>query len=153
MLPPGELLVVITVMSMINVLFIRDPLQFMRRLVGKVRNRNTTEQGRIFTIRQNLEDAHTPIKRGVFPITLEKITGSVGRPHDFHNLTKRDGSLRDERLLSILKAMKAGKKMPPIALYQIKDDFFIVDGHHRFKAALELGLATIEANVVELIAR
>ena len=120
--------------------------------LGKVWNNKTTEQERSFTIRQNLEEAHTPIKRGVTPIVLEKITGSVGRPHDFHNLSKRGDILMDERFLAILTAMKMGKKMPPIALYQIKDDFYIVDGHHRFKAAQALGLTTMDANVVELIA-
>jgi hypothetical protein len=47
--------------------------------------------------------------------------------------------------------MKAGKVMPPISLYQIKDDYYILDGHHRFQAAKRLGYSEIRSCIIELL--
>ena len=135
-----------------NEITIFHPLELLRKITNRVTRQKAVEQKHSFRARQSLEGVHIPLKRGTSLIPLEKIVGSVGRTHDFLNLSKPDGSLRDERLLSILTAMRMGKKMPPISLYQIKDDLYIVDGHHRFRAAQELGITTIEANIVELVA-
>ena len=128
-----------------------DPLQLLRKTVGRLTGKKAVEQKNSFNIRQSLEGVHTPLKKGISLIALEKIIGSVGRAHEFQNLSKPGGNLHDERLLSIISAMRRGKKMPPVSLYQIKEDYYIVDGHHRFKAAQELGLTAIEANIVELV--
>lgn len=116
--------------------------------------KNTVEQGdnpHSFTTRQEREEAYESVKRGTSMVPLDKIVGSVGRYHDFDNQFRSVSGRRDERLEGILQAMKAGKAIPPIALYQIKEDFFIVDGHHRFKAAQELGLKEIRSRIVELL--
>ena len=60
-------------------------------------------------------------------VPLEKIVGSVGRYHDFDNQFNTNTHNVDERLKAILKAMRIGKNLPPISLYQIKEDFFILD--------------------------
>ena len=36
-------------------------------------------------------------------------------------------------------------------LYQIRDDYYVLDGNHRVVAAKELGWADIKAKVVELL--
>ncbi len=104
-----------------------------------------------FNVRQEKEKAYEAIERGTLMVPMEKIVGSVGRYHDFDNQFKTQHSKRDERLQGILKAMRDGKSLPPIALYQIKEDFFILDGHHRFKAAGELGHTHIRSRIVELL--
>lgn len=104
-----------------------------------------------FSTRQQDEDAYESIKRGTSMVPLEKIVGSVGRYHDFDKQFRQAGGKKDERLQAILKAMKAGKSMPPIALYQIRDEYYIIDGHHRFKASQELGHTEIRSRIVELI--
>jgi uncharacterized ParB-like nuclease family protein len=104
-----------------------------------------------FTVRQEKEKAYEAVERGTLEVPVSKIVGSVGRYHDFDNQFKTHGHRRDERLLGIIKAMREGKNLPPIALYQIKEDFFILDGHHRFKAARELGQSHIRAKIVELL--
>lgn len=104
-----------------------------------------------FNIRREKEEAYESIKRGTSMVPLEKIVGSVGRYHDFDNQFKTKSARVDERLESILKAMKAGKSMPPVSLYQIKDDFFILDGHHRFQAAKKLGYTEINSCILELL--
>ncbi len=104
-----------------------------------------------FNIRQEKEEAYEAVERGTLLVPLAKITGSVGRYHDFDNQFKTHSNKMDERLKAIIEAMREGKDMPPIALYQIKEDFFILDGHHRFKAAVELGRSEIRSRIVELL--
>ena len=41
--------------------------------------------------------------------------------------------------------------LPPVRLYQIRDDYFVLDGNHRVAAAKELGWTEIQAKVVELL--
>ncbi len=104
-----------------------------------------------FNIRQEKEEAYEAIERGTLMVPLTKIIGSVGRYHDFDNQFKTHSPKVDERLKGIMDAMREGKNMPPIALYQIKEDFFILDGHHRFRAAVELGWTDIRSRIVELL--
>ncbi len=104
-----------------------------------------------FNSRQEQEEAYEAVERGTLMVPLEKITGSVGRYHDFDNQFKTHSNKMDERLKAIIEAMREGKDMPPIALYQIKGDFFILDGHHRFRAAVELGRSEIRSRIVELL--
>lgn len=104
-----------------------------------------------FNSRQEKEEAYEAVERGTLMVPLDKITGSVGRYHDFDNQFKTHSNKMDERLKAILEAMREGKDMPPIALYQIKKDFFILDGHHRFRAAVELGRSEIRSRIVELL--
>lgn len=105
-----------------------------------------------FNIRQEKEEAYEAVERGTLMVPLGKIVGSVGRYHDFDNQFKTHSSNNmDERLKGIISAMRDGKDMPPIALYQIKEDFFILDGHHRFRAAVELGRPDVRSRIVELL--
>lgn len=104
-----------------------------------------------FSTRQQDEEAYESIKRGTSLVPLKKIVGSVGRYHDFDNQFRQGGGKRDERVQGIIEAMRAGKTMPPISLYQIRDDYYILDGHHRFKAAQELGHTEIRSRIVELV--
>jgi DNA-binding Lrp family transcriptional regulator len=104
-----------------------------------------------FNTRQEKEQAYEAVERGTLMVPLEKIVGSVGRYHDFDNQFKTHSHNVDERLKAIMVAMREGKNMPPIALYQIKEDFFILDGHHRFRAAVEMGRSHIQSRIVELL--
>lgn len=104
-----------------------------------------------FSDRQAAEKAYEAVERGTSLVPMTKIIGSVGRYHDFDNRFRATDHQQDERLRRILKAMRAGKTMPPILLYQIKDDYFILDGHHRFQAAKQLGHSEIKSQIVELL--
>ncbi|MBM9605361.1 Lrp/AsnC ligand binding domain-containing protein [Desulfopila inferna] len=127
-----------------------NPLDFARKIFGG------TEQGEddnphSFNTHQEREEAYESVKRGTSMVPMHKIIGSVGRYHDFDNQFKTRNGRRDERLDTIVEAMKTGKTMAPISLYQIKDDYFILDGHHRFKAAQELGRTEIRSCIIELL--
>ncbi len=113
-----------------------------------------TETTVSFKQRQESEKAYESVERGISMVPLCRIVGSVGRYHDFDHQFKsqhNSATLRNERLNSIFSMMKKGRALPPIALYQIKDDYYILDGHHRFQAAKELGYTEIRSKVVELL--
>lgn len=127
------------------------PLQAIKKKLGSGDIKGEKDNLHSFNIRQEKEEAYESIKRGTSMVPLDKIVGSVGRYHDFDNQFKTKSARVDERLESILTAMKAGKKMPPIALYQIKDDYFILDGHHRYQAAKRLRYDEINSRILELL--
>lgn len=104
-----------------------------------------------FEEKQQLEEAFDYRKRGIRTVPTEKIVGSVRRYHDFDNKFRLKQHLPRERLTRIKKAMEAGKPLPPVDLFQIKDDYFILDGNHRVAAAVEFGFSGIQARIVECI--
>lgn len=106
---------------------------------------------RSFHTVQDFEQALEPVDRGVLPVPLEKIVGTVGRYNDFDSEFRPKRKRHSPRLQGIIGAMQAGKTMPPISLYQIKDDFFVLDGHHRLVAAKLMGQEVIQACILELL--
>ncbi len=114
-------------------------------------------RGKSLSPRQNFdqvreaEKAYETVKRGVATISLDKISGSVGRYTDFDKHFRLNGSGTKERLQSLTTAMQNGKSIPPISLYQIKGNYYIVDGHHRVTVARNLKQSTIRANILELL--
>jgi len=112
---------------------------------GQLQNPSNFDQ-----VREN-EKAYETVKRGVAQIPLDKIKGSVGRYTDFDQQFRLAGPGNDERLTSLIQAMQEGRPIPPISLYQIKDTYYIVDGHHRVTAARELKRDSIQAKILELL--
>ncbi len=127
------------------------PLQAIKNKLGSGEVKSEKNNPRSFNVRREEEEAYESIKRGTSMVPLDRIVGSVGRYHDFDSQFKTKVVRMDARLESILTAMKAGKNMPPISLYQIKDDYFILDGHHRFQAAKKLGYNEISSCILELL--
>lgn len=88
--------------------------------------------------------------RGVRPVEVAQIVGSVGKAgdfdRDFHPL-RPESRLRWAR---IHQAMQAAESIPPVQLYQVGQVFFVLDGHHRVSAAREQGQEYIDAEVIEL---
>ena len=104
-----------------------------------------------FQENQDREEAFEMINRGIRMVPLDRIVGSVGRYHDFDKSFKPKHHVFSERLENIRRAMEAGKRMPPVHLYQIKEDYYVVDGNHRVAVAKELGHQEIEASILEFI--
>lgn len=84
-------------------------------------------------------------------VPLDKIKGSVGRYTDFDHQFRLKGAGSDDRLASLTQAMQEGRSLPPVSLYQIKDNFYIVDGHHRVTVAKNLKQSHIQAKILELL--
>jgi len=91
-------------------------------------------------------------ERGLRDIPLDKIVGSVGRYNDFtRHFLPRSSSLR-QRWVRVRSLAEELQGWPPIEVYQIGDVYFVKDGNHRVSVAMEMGLKTIQAYVIEYIA-
>lgn len=91
------------------------------------------------------------IDHGEITVLLENIIGSVGKYHDFDSRFRPKKHAAGRRFQEIRKVMRNGGKLPPVSLYQIRSDFYVLDGNHRVAAAKELGWTDIRAKVVELL--
>ena len=102
------------------------------------------------TIEQNIQKYKLK-DRGVEAIPTDKIVGSLGRYNDFsENLLPHRGDM-GLRYESIKKGMLNGIIFPPIKVYQVLDNYFIIDGHHRVMAAKNVFNAKyIDAEVLEV---
>jgi uncharacterized ParB-like nuclease family protein len=112
------------------------------------------EQGqgiKSFKENQKIEQAVDQRDLGFREIPLKKIVGSVGRYRDFDSRFRLLKGLPPERLERIKTAIRAGKPLPPVLLYRIKDDYYVLDGNHRVSAAKEFGWSSIEARIIEYL--
>lgn len=110
-----------------------------------------SQETKSFRENQINEGAFDTIKRGTCSVPLNKITGSVARYHDFDSRFRIKKHIPSDRLENIKAFMRSGKRLPPVKLYQIKDEFYVLDGNHRVSAAKEFGHETIRADIVEFI--
>lgn len=116
-----------------------------------LRHRLKPEQIKSFKEDQQKEAAFDARDMGVRRVPMDQIVGSVGRYHDFDSEFRLKEYLPQERLEGVKKAMKEGKPLPPVQLYQIKDEYYVLDGNHRVSAAKEFGYSDIDAHIVEFI--
>jgi hypothetical protein len=100
---------------------------------------------------QKKEAAYETRDRGIRSVALKQIVGSVGRYHDFDERFRIRPHVPVERLDKIKSRMREGKMLPPVKLYQIKKEYYALDGNHRIAAANELGYDEIQAKVTEFI--
>ncbi len=104
-----------------------------------------------FKDQQKAEAAYDSRDRGVRSVALNRIAGSVGRYKDFDSQFRLKRRASSERLQWIKDAMRQGRNLGPVKLYQIKNEFYVLDGNHRISAAKELGQDEILAHIVELV--
>ncbi|MHB8611705.1 MAG: ParB N-terminal domain-containing protein [Candidatus Dormibacteraceae bacterium] len=93
---------------------------------------------------------------GVQEIPLDRVVGSAAPPSksgDFDpGFLPINRRMRD-RWTRIYQAMVEGDELPPVDVYRVGDDYYVIDGHHRVSVARSLGRATINARVVEVKTR
>ena len=86
-------------------------------------------------------------------VDVAQVVGSVGRSHelgpDFRPST-RHGRIDDaERYSRVRTAMWRHRPLPLVELYKLGSAYYVLDGHHRVAAALDLGQLAIDARVIE----
>ena len=125
---------------------------------GKSKGRNRVEQqvssraqAKSFRDQQQKEAAFDHRDRGIRTVPLNRIVGSVGRYKDFDSQFRFKHSLPQERLQWIKNAMRSGRTLGPVKLFEIKDEYYVLDGNHRIAAAKELGHDEILAHIEEFI--
>jgi hypothetical protein len=85
---------------------------------------------------------------GICTVPINQIRGSENRSTDFDCDFNPLQEHNRDRWLSIAEARERGKALPPVALIQVGDLYFVRDGHHRISVARALGQKAIEAKVV-----
>jgi DNA-binding Lrp family transcriptional regulator len=104
-----------------------------------------------FRDQQQKEAAFDHRDRGIRSVPLDRIVGSVGRYQDFDGRFRFKPMVPSERLEGIKQAMRQGRTLGPVKLFEIKDEFYVLDGNHRIAAAKELGHDEILAHIEEFI--
>ncbi len=94
-----------------------------------------------------------PIYRGVKPVPVAQIVGSVDRYKDFDDEFLPAQSRTADRWKSIARAYYNEVDLPPVRLYKVGDAYFVLDGHHRVSVAREQGVEFIDAEVQEAYSR
>jgi hypothetical protein len=125
---------------------------------SKSKDRNRAEQqassrvqAKSFRDQQQKEEAFDHRDRGIRTVPLNRIVGSVGRYKDFDSQFRFKHSVPQERLQWIKNAMRSGRTLGPVKLFEIKDEYYVLDGNHRIAAAKELGHDEILAHIEEFI--
>lgn len=128
-----------------------DMIKFFKKAFKEYGNGTAPGQVKSFNEEQAAEEDIEFVDRGLKYVKLDEIVGSVGRYQDFDNrfhLKNREGN---QRFQDIKSAMVGKKPLPPVKLYQIRNDYYILDGNHRVAAAKEIGRDEIEARVTEVL--
>lgn len=89
-------------------------------------------------------------KREFETVELERIVGSVGRGREFDGDFSPLCSCSKERWKRVDEAFREGKFLPPVELYKLGDDYFVLDGNHRVSVARYHGAAAVDALVRNL---
>jgi hypothetical protein len=126
-------------------------IKFRNKLVSAWNGRNRDRFVKSFNEDQQREEAFVHKKKGFGWVPVEQIVGSVGRYQDFDNEFRLKQHMPSERFKVVKEAMKSGKRLPPVKLYQIKDEYYALDGNHRIAAAKEIGLLEIYSEILEFI--
>jgi hypothetical protein len=136
----------------IHVLRFHQAMDLFNRVVAKGRARQLL----FFFLRRkgkliHLNDLDVPLvsssELGLRIVLINHICGTLGRMNDFdlqfHPLTER---LRD-RWVSVATAHLEGIGLPAVELIQVRDKYYVQDGHHRISVAKALGQDEIDAKV------
>jgi Icc-related predicted phosphoesterase/DNA-binding Lrp family transcriptional regulator len=121
-----------------------------RPAIFKLKPRDTSS-AKSFNDQQEREQAFDARDRGIRTVALHKIVGSVGRYQDFDSQFRFKQNSGSERYQWIKNAMRGGLALKPVELFEIKDEYYVLDGNHRIAAAKEMGHDEILAHVVEFI--
>ena len=125
------------------------------RLLKQIRttrhHKGEAAEAKSFKENQQEEEAYDSTDIGTKMVPVDKIVGSVGRYHDFDDKFRLKDHVPHDRLQNIKKAIRDGQPMPPVELYQIKDEYYVLDGNHRVSAAKEMRYGAIDARIVAFI--
>ena len=100
---------------------------------------------------EEIKNGNTLQKRllDVMEIPTDKIIGTVERVDDFDGRFRPlKQHLRDRWVNVAIHADGAG--WPPIEVFKVGEEYFVIDGHHRTSYALSQGMAYIDAKVWEI---
>ncbi len=130
---------------------IEAPADKQRRSANSRTKKRLGSSAKSFKDQQKREEAFDARDRGIRTVALNKIVGSVGRYQDFDSQFRFKQRKASERYQWIKNAMRGGLALKPVSLFEIKDEYYVLDGNHRIAAAKEMGHDEILAHIVEFI--
>ena len=116
-----------------------------------LQSKNRNDKVKCFSKIRDRDGTFNLIDRGVCSVPLKQIVGSVGKCLDFDSKFTPKSHVPLDRVIRIKRALLKGKSLPPVILYKIHDEYYVLDGNNRIAAAKELDRFNITAKVVELI--
>jgi hypothetical protein len=126
----------------------------LRAVVARVRIEHTSNRLLSFDeVRRELPVGNKRLHRGTRVVEVDQIVGSVGRWGDFDRSFLPARASVGQRWKRIDRAFQRGEDLPPVELYEIGDNYFVSDGHHRVSVARFHGVPTVEAAVAEFRAK
>ena len=90
--------------------------------------------------------------RGVRPIAVSSIVGTVDRNGDFDRDFLPRRSAMEDRWNRVEQVVEEGKA-PPIVVYELEGRYFLVDGHHRVAIARQRGIEYLDAEITSIRTR
>jgi hypothetical protein len=85
-------------------------------------------------------------------IPVRRIVGSVSKAHRLTpNFLPREEKARSRRFRKVQQAMSTGVILPPIDVYALRQEYYVIDGHNRVAAAIANGIQYLDAHVHECI--
>src|SRR6202165_3195747 len=93
---------------------------------------------------------------GVREIPVDRIVGSAApeaKRGDFDPGFLPTNRRMRERWTRIYQAMVEGDELPPIDVYRVDGNYYVIDGHHRVSVARNLGRPVINARVIDVKTR
>jgi uncharacterized ParB-like nuclease family protein len=123
----------------------------LESIIKILRSSNRDNEAKCFCKVEDCDGTFNLIDWGVCSVPLKQIVGSVGKCLDFDSRFTPKSHVPLDRVISIKRVMREGKSLPPIKLYKIKDEYYVLDGNHRVAAAKELDRFNIMAKIVEVI--
>jgi hypothetical protein len=125
---------------------------WLRRLALRLRGMPAEEGAQpSFADLQNALRAHNRVRRGVRIVDTDEIVGSVGRSKDFDRRFLPLRASTGERWKRVDVAFHRGEDLPPVSLYKLDSDYFVLDGNHRISVARYHGVRAVEAEVTEFL--
>lgn len=87
---------------------------------------------------------------GIQPIPIHNIVGSVGRFNEFDRDYMPINDHIENKWQHIFKLLIHGIDLPPIDVYQLDSDFYVIDGNHRVSVNRFLGIQYVDAHIIEI---
>ena len=122
----------------------------LQELVGRFTGKSTKLLS-FNDVRQKLKSTGS-VEKGVQEIPLDAVVGSCGRYEDFSRTFLPLRASDQERWARVQAYIqqKGIANMPPIAVYQVGDVYFVSDGNHRVSIARRMGETHIRATVTDV---
>ena len=121
---------------------------FWKRLKRKL-SHQPTKLINFEALRQTL-DAYEQHESGIHAIQADHIVGSVGRFNEFDRDFMPTHKRSSQKWLEIFKLLIRDIELPPIDVYQVDDNYFVIDGNHRVSVNRFLGKHYIDAHIIEI---